>query len=147
MYISVDLMSMLWHRATLTTHKGTDKSSWIKWGSNSLLPDWDNIDSSQLSTTFVSCHRNCVKTQSNDIAVVAFDNWQPVWNAHVVISTPVCQFELLISYHIISHHITSRHVASRHVTPCHVISYHIISYHIISSSIYDNYHKYEYHSP
>ena len=35
------------------------------------------------------------KRNSNDMPVAALDNWQPVWNAQVSISTPVCvNFEL-----------------------------------------------------
>ena len=35
------------------------------------------------------------KRNSNDMPVAALDNWQPVWNAKVSISTPVCvNFEL-----------------------------------------------------
>ena len=55
------LMLMLSHRETHITHKGTDKLAWTKRWSNSIPPNWGNTASSQLSNTFVSCHRNCVK--------------------------------------------------------------------------------------
>ena len=32
----------------------------------------------------------CKKQDPKVMAEVALDNWQPVWNAHVLISTPVC---------------------------------------------------------
>ena len=39
-YIFVGLILMLWHRETHITHKGTDKWSWARRGSNSRPPDW-----------------------------------------------------------------------------------------------------------
>ena len=50
----------------------------------------------QLSSTFASYHCNFVKKQNhNDKPEAALDNWQPVWNAQVSISTSVCiNFEL-----------------------------------------------------
>ena len=52
--------------------------------------------SCQLSCTYASRHWSCVKKRnSNDMPEAALDNWQPVWNAQVSISTPVCvNFEL-----------------------------------------------------
>ena len=62
---------------------------WIRYFQiEALLPA-----SCQLSSTFVSCHRNCVKKYNpNDMANAAMDNWQPIWNAQVLISTPVCVY-------------------------------------------------------
>ena len=59
-------------------------------------PDWGNSASCQLSSTYASRHWNRAKKRnSNDMPVAALDNWQPVWNAQVSISTPVCvNFEL-----------------------------------------------------
>ena len=39
----------------------TDGLSWTRRGSNSWSPGWSNTASCQLSSTFASCHRNCVK--------------------------------------------------------------------------------------
>ena len=59
--------------------------------SNSRPPDWGNSASCQLSSTYASCHWNRAKKRnSNDMPVAALDNWQPVCNAQVSISTPVC---------------------------------------------------------
>ena len=73
-------------------HKGTDKLSWTKRGSNSRPPDWGNSASCQLSSTYASRHWNRAKKRnSNDVPVAALDNWQPVWNAHGVnFNTCVC---------------------------------------------------------
>ena len=89
----------LWCSGTgkrIETHKGTDELPWTRRGSNSRPPDCGNSASCQLSSTSASCHSNCVKKHnSNDMAEAALDNWQPVWNAQVSISTPVCvNFEL-----------------------------------------------------
>ena len=87
---------MLWHRERHINPQRTDKLSWTRRGSNSWPPNWGNSASCQLSSTFASCHWNCVKKHnSNDMPEAALDNWQPVWNAQVSISTPVCvNFEL-----------------------------------------------------
>ena len=80
----------------MQTHKGTDKLSWIRWGSNSRPPGWGNTASCQLSSMFASGHWNSVKKHNlNDMPEAALDNWQPVWNELVSISTHVCvNFEL-----------------------------------------------------
>ena len=78
------------------TWRPFDKLSWTRRGSNSRPPDWGNSASCQLSSTYASRHWNRAKKRnSNDMPVAALDNWQPVWNAQVSISTPVCvNFEL-----------------------------------------------------
>ena len=44
----------------------------------------------QLSSTIASCEWNCAnKLNPNDKPGVALDDWQPLWNAEVSISTPV----------------------------------------------------------
>ena len=43
------------------TNEWIDKLSWTMRGLHSLPPHWGNTASSQLSSTFASCHRNCVK--------------------------------------------------------------------------------------
>ena len=46
---------------THISHKGIDKLLCTKQGLSSVPPDWDSTANCQLSNTFVSCHRNCVK--------------------------------------------------------------------------------------
>ena len=83
-------------RCYFVTTSFTDKLSLTRRGLNSRPPDWGNTASCQLSSTIASCHWNCVnKHNPDDMPEAALDNWQPVWNAHVSISTPVCvNFEL-----------------------------------------------------
>ena len=82
---------MLWHTET---HINPQRNRWIigtRRGSNLRPPDWGNSASCQLSSTFASCHWNSVITNNlNDMPEAALDNWQPVWNARVSISTRVC---------------------------------------------------------
>ena len=76
--------------------KGTEKISGTQRGSNSPPPNVGNTANCQLFSPFVSCHWNYVKTHNpNDMPEAALDIWQPVRNAQVSISKPVCvNFEL-----------------------------------------------------
>ena len=61
----------------------------------SLPPDWGNKAICQLSSTFVSCHRKCVKNMIPMKCRVCAGHLTPVWDAQVSISTPACvNFEL-----------------------------------------------------
>ena len=54
---------LIWCSGTgerIWTHKGTDKLSWTRRGSNSWPPDWGNFASCQVSNTLASCHWKCV---------------------------------------------------------------------------------------
>ena len=80
----------------LWTRKGTDKSSWTQQGLNSVTPDWGNIASCQLSSTYVSLHWFTEsKTQSQWHGRGGTGQLTTCLNAQVSISTPVSvNFEL-----------------------------------------------------
>ena len=87
---------MLWHRET---HINPQRNRWII-----VDPAGIELTTSrlrQLRQLPVVQHvrftplKSRLKRNSNDMPVAALDNWQPVWNAQVSISTPVCvNFEL-----------------------------------------------------
>ena len=73
--------------------KVTEILSWTMRGLSSRWSDWGNIASCQLFSSFISRDRNRANKHSfNDGTLATLDNWQPVWNKQVLISTPVCLF-------------------------------------------------------
>ena len=90
------LIVMLWHTETLVNPQRNDKLSWTHRGSNSLPPDWGSTASCNYPAHSPHATEIVKKKQNpNNMSEAILDNWQPVWNAQVSISTSVCiSFEL-----------------------------------------------------
>ena len=95
-YIFVGLILMFWHRETHITHNTTDKLSCTKRASNSVPPGEGKPTAAAVHHVRFMAQKLCQKHNAYGVIEAALDNWQPFWNAKVLISTTVwVDFELL----------------------------------------------------
>ena len=85
---------MFWHREMHINpqRNWTDKISWTKQGSNLQFLQTEGTPPAAIC---LMPQTLCQKHNPICVAEDALDNWQPVWNAHILILTSVCvDFEL-----------------------------------------------------